>query len=64
RLENTVTNLTVQSENLQAAESRIRDVDVATEMTNFVRNQVLTQSAVAMLSQANSMPQMALQLIG
>ena len=64
RLENTVTNLTIQSENLQAAESRIRDVDVATEMTNFVRNQVLTQSAVAMLSQANSMPQMALQLIG
>ena len=64
RLENTVTNLTVQSENLQAAESRIRDVDVATEMTNFVRNQVLTQSAVAMLSQANNMPQMALQLIG
>ena len=64
RLENTVTNLTIQSENLQNAESRIRDVDVATEMTNFVRNQVLTQSAVAMLSQANSMPQMAMQLIG
>ncbi|HJA78191.1 MAG TPA: flagellin, partial [Candidatus Desulfovibrio intestinavium] len=64
RLENTVSNLTIQSENLQSAESRIRDVDVATEMTNFVRNQVLTQSAVAMLSQANSMPQMALQLIG
>ncbi|HIX40827.1 MAG TPA: flagellin, partial [Candidatus Desulfovibrio intestinigallinarum] len=63
-LENTVTNLTIQSENLQNAESRIRDVDVATEMTNFVRNQVLTQSAVAMLSQANSMPQMAMQLIG
>ncbi len=64
RLENTVTNLTIQSENLQNAESRIRDVDVATEMTNFVRNQVLTQSAVAMLSQANSMPQMAMSLIG
>ena len=59
-----MTNLTIQSENLQNAESRIRDVDVATEMTNFVRNQVLTQSAVAMLSQANSMPQMAMQLIG
>ena len=64
RLENTVTNLTIQSENLQNAESRIRDADVATEMANFVRNQVLTQSAVAMLSQANSMPQMARQLIG
>ena len=64
RLENTVTNLTIQSENLQNAESRIRDVDVANEMANFVRNQVLTQSAVAMLSQANSLPQMASQLIG
>ncbi|MDE5833141.1 MAG: flagellin [Desulfovibrio sp.] len=64
RLENTVSNLTIQAENLQASESRISDVDVATEMTNFVRNQILTQSAVAMLSQANSMPQMAMQLIG
>ncbi|MBO4369219.1 MAG: flagellin, partial [Desulfovibrio sp.] len=64
RLENTITNLTTQSENLQAAESRISDVDVASEMTNFVRNQILTQSAVAMLSQANSMPQMAMRLIG
>lgn len=64
RLENTITNLTTQAENLQSAESRISDVDVATEMTEFVRNQILTQSAVAMLSQANSMPQMALQLIG
>ncbi len=64
RLENTVSNLTTQAENLQASESRISDVDVATEMTQFVRNQILTQSAVAMLSQANSMPQMAMQLIG
>ena len=64
RLENTISNLTTQAENLQAAESRISDVDVATEMTRFVRNQILTQSAVAMLSQANSMPQMAMQLIG
>jgi len=63
RLENTITNLQIQSENLQAAESRISDVDVATEMTNFVRNQILTQSAVAMLSQANNLPQMALQLM-
>lgn len=64
RLENTITNLTIQAENLQNAESRISDVDVATEMTQFVRNQILTQSAVAMLSQANSMPQMITQLIG
>jgi flagellin len=64
RLTNTVTNLTVQAENLQAAESRISDVDVATEMTEFVRNQILTQAAVAMLAQANSLPQLALTLIG
>lgn len=64
RLENTITNLSIQAENVQAAESRISDVDVATEMTEFVRNQILTQAAVAMLSQANSLPKMAMQLIG
>jgi flagellin len=64
RLENTISNLTIQAENLQASESRISDVDVATEMTEFVRNQILTQAAVAMLSQANSLPQMAMKLIG
>ena len=64
RLANTVSNLTIQAENLQAAESRISDVDVATEMTEFVRNQILTQAAVSMLAQANSLPQLALQLIG
>ncbi|EPR44363.1 flagellin domain protein [Desulfovibrio sp. X2] len=63
RLENTVTNLQIQAENLQSSESRISDVDVASEMTEFVRQQILTQSAVAMLSQANSMPRMAMQLI-
>ena len=64
RLENTVSNLQIQAENLQASESRISDVDVAMEMTNFVRSQVLTQAAVTMLAQANSLPQMALQVIG
>ena len=64
RLENTITNLNTQAENLQNAESRISDVDVAAEMTQFVREQILTQSAVAMLSQANSLPQMAMKLIG
>ena len=64
RLQNTITNLEIQSENLQAAESRISDVDVSLEMTEFVRNQILTQSAVAMLSQANSLPRMAMQLLG
>lgn len=63
RLENTISNLNIQAENLQASESRISDVDVATEMTNFVRNQILTQSAVAMLGQANSMPQIIMSLM-
>ena len=64
RLENTISNLQIQGENLQAAESQISDVDVATEMTQFVRQQILTQSAIAMLSQANSLPKMDMQLIG
>lgn len=64
RLENTVTNLNIQAENLQNAESRISDVDVGTEMTTFVRNQVLTQSASSMLAQANSFPHMLMELIG
>lgn len=64
RLENTISNLNIQAENLQSAESRISDVDVSTEMTEFVRNQILAQSATAMLSQANSLPRMATQIIG
>lgn len=64
RLENTLTNIMIQGENLQASESRISDTDVSLEMTNFVKNQILTQSAVAMLAQANSLPQMAMSLIG
>jgi len=64
RLENTISNLQIQSENLQAAESRISDVDVSTEMTEFVRQQIKSQAAVAMLAQANSLPRMAMQLLG
>ncbi len=64
RLSATISNLEIQSENLQAAESRISDVDVATEMTEYTKQQIITQSAVSMLSQANSLPQMALSLIG
>jgi len=64
RLSNTVSNLSIQAENLQAAESRISDVDVATEMTNFTRNQILVQAGVAMLAQANTLPQLALRLLG
>jgi flagellin len=63
RLENSITNLQIQAENLQAAESRISDVDVATEMTEFTRNNILAQAATAMLAQANALPQLALQLI-
>lgn len=63
RLENTVTNINIMAENLQASESRVSDVDIAEEMTEFVRQQILTQSAVAMLAQANSMPEMALKLL-
>ncbi len=64
RLENTITNLQIQGENLQAAESRISDVDIATEMTEFTKNNILAQAATAMLAQANSLPQLALQLLG
>lgn len=63
RMENTITNLETMAENLQAAESRISDMDIATEMTDFIAKQILTQSGVAMLSQANSLPQLATQLI-
>ena len=63
RPENTVSVLNIQAENLMIAESRISDVDVATEMANMTRNQVLAQAGIAMLSQANSMPQMALTLL-
>jgi flagellin len=63
RLENTISNLQIQAENLQAAESQISDVDVADEMTNFVKEQILSQAATAMLAQANSIPKMAIQLI-
>ena len=64
RLSNTISNLQIQSENLQASESRISDVDVALEMTNFVKQQILSQAAVAMLAQANSLPRLAMQLLG
>jgi len=63
RLENTIDTLNVQAENLATAESRISDVDVANEMTSLTRNQVLAQAGVAMLAQANTMPQLALMLL-
>lgn len=63
RLENTIANLSIQAENLQASESRISDVDAATEMTEFVRSQLLTRSATAMLAQTNSLPRMLLSLL-
>ena len=63
RLENTVALLDTAAENMQASESRISDVDVATEMAQLTRNQVLAQAGTAMLAQANSIPQMALTLL-
>jgi len=63
RLENTVNVIGVQVENLQASESRVSDVDVATEMAKMTRTQVLAQAGIAMLAQANIVPQMALSLL-
>ena len=63
RLEYTSTNLDTARENMTAAESRIRDLDVADEMATFTRYQILSQSGTAMLAQANQIPQMALQLL-
>lgn len=63
RLEHTINNLGASSENLTAAESRIRDVDMAAEMAEFTKNNILTQAATAMLAQANQQPQLVLQLL-
>lgn len=63
RLESATEVIDIQAENLLTAESRISDVDVATEMAAMTRNQVLSQAGISMLGQANSMPQMALQLL-
>ncbi|MBS5065115.1 MAG: flagellin [Hungatella hathewayi] len=63
RLDHTMNNLGTTTENLTAAESRIRDVDMASEMINYTKNSVLVQSAQAMLAQANLQPQSILQLL-
>ncbi len=63
RLEHTIKNLDNSAENIQAAESRIRDVDMAKEMMNFTKNNILNQAATAMLAQANQAPQGVLQLL-
>jgi flagellin len=63
RLEHTINNLGTSAENLTAAESRIRDVDMAKEMMVFTKNNILTQAAQAMLAQANQQPQGVLQLL-
>nr|MBO2472676.1 flagellin [Bacillota bacterium] len=64
RLEHTIANLGTSAENLQAAESRIRDVDMAAEMMTFTKFQILQQASTAMLAQANLAPQSVLQLLG
>lgn len=63
RLEHTINNLNVGAENLQAAESRIRDVDMAKEMMNFTKNNILNQAAQAMMAQSKSQPEAVLQLL-
>ena len=63
RLEHTINNLGVSSENLTSAESRIRDVDMASEMSEYSKNSILSQAAQAMLAQANTQPQQVLQLL-
>ncbi|QXE20235.1 flagellin [Clostridium sp. 001] len=63
RLEHTINNLGTSSENLTSAESRIRDVDMAKEMSNYSKNNILQQAAQAMLAQANQQPQQVLQLL-
>ena len=63
RLEHTINNLDTAAENLQAAESRIRDVDMAKEIMEFTKNSILQQAATAMLAQANAVPQSVLQLL-
>jgi flagellin len=62
-LEHTVNSLNVAVENLSASESRIRDTDMAQEMVQFTRSQILSQAGTAMLAQANSAPQGVLQLL-
>jgi flagellin len=64
RLEHTISNLGTSAENLQAAESRIRDLDMAQEIMAFTKNNILQQAATAMLAQANMAPQSVLQLLG
>jgi flagellin len=63
RLEHTISNLQVAAENLSASESRIRDTDMASEMVNFTRSQILQQAGTAMLAQANQVPQSVLSLL-
>ena len=63
RLDHTINNLSVMTENIQDAESTIRDTDVADEMMAYTKNNILVQSAQAMLAQANQVPQGVLQLL-
>jgi flagellin len=63
RMESTIRNVSVAVENLSAAESRIRDTDMADEMVNFTRSQILSQAGTAMLAQANQVPQSVLSLL-
>ena len=63
RCDSMINNLQVSVENLTASESRIRDADMAAEMITFTRNQILQQAGMAMLAQANNVPQSVLKLL-
>jgi flagellin len=63
RLEHTLNNLASYEENLQSSESRIKDVDMASEMVNFTKYQILQQAGTSMLAQANQAPQSVLSLL-
>ncbi|MGZ3689311.1 MAG: flagellin N-terminal helical domain-containing protein, partial [Bdellovibrionota bacterium] len=64
RMQSTINNSTLYNENISAANSRIRDTDIATESSEMVKNNILTQQTVAVLAQANQLPQLALKLLG
>jgi len=64
RLQSTINNITVYRENLEAARSRIKDTDMATETSEMTKNNILTQAGVSVLAQANQNPQLALKLLG
>jgi flagellin len=64
RLQSTINNISIYRENLEAARSRIKDTDMATETSELTKNNILSQAGISVLGQANQNPQMALKLLG